>query len=327
MRGAMRSRALCPALSGLVLILGGCLEAPRESSGAAQEPAAQHHELAYLGEGGASAWGAQSPLCDIDREASQQSPIAIDPTATADCGSAGGLTEIDYGLSEVMLGHNGHTLIVDVLRRDGEGGPTNRIVVDGVAYELDQFHVHTPSEHVVGGREWPLEVHLVHRAADGRLAVVGVLAEVASNEDCTSCADAPIVDALLEELPIAEPGSHEPSGLRAFPGLVSPDALLPAAGSRAGFLYEGSLTTPACTEGVKWTVLETPVVISARQLDAIRARLESDAGLLEDGSPRLPFGFNARRHTDPGRASPLPPANGRVPRGCPGPVPAWPEAE
>ncbi len=323
----MRSRALPRAVTQVVLLLGGCLQPVSEGTRAAQEPAARHHEIPYLGEGGASAWAEEWPACDIDREASRQSPIAIDPTETADCGPAGGLTEIDYGPSTVALGHNGHTLIVDVLRRDGTDGATNRIVVDGLAYELDQFHVHTPSEHLIGEREWPLELHLVHKAGDGRLAVVGVLADVVTYDDCAACADAPIVDALLEELPIPEPGSHEPTGMRAFPGLVNPDALLPAAGSRAGWTYEGSLTTPACTEGVKWTLLATPVGISQRQLDAIRARLESDAGLLADGSPRLPLGFNARRHTDAGRASPLPPANGRVPRACPGPVLSWPEAE
>lgn len=128
------------------------------------------------------------------------------------------------------------------------------IEIDDVRYELKQFHFHHPSEHTIDGKSFPLELHLVHEGPDGRLAVVGVLiAEGAAN-------------AALDNLWATAPGR---TGKAAVAFEIDPGRLAPA-GSPA-FRYEGSLTTPPCTETVAWTVLAEPQTASPAQIAAFAA--------------------------------------------------------
>ena len=123
----------------------------------------------------------------------------------------------------------------------------------GVAYRLDQYHFHSPSEHTVDGKHFPMEMHLVHKSADGKLAVVGVfIAEGAHNR---------AFDPVWANLP-AQKGveTHYPAVK------VDVDALLPAA--RTSYRYDGSLTTPPCSEGVSWIVMTTPIELSSEQVAA-----------------------------------------------------------
>ena len=66
----------------------------------------------------------------------------------------------------------GHTLRVDF--QDGS------LVVwdtfgDSNAYKLIQYHIHAPSEHTIDGKNYDVEIHMVHKSySDGSLAVVGV---------------------------------------------------------------------------------------------------------------------------------------------------------
>lgn len=122
-------------------------------------------------------------------------------------------------------------------------------------YELFQFHFHTPSEHRRQGEEFPMELHFVHRNALGELAVVGVfLQEGAGNR-------------VIQEIWDHAPTSH---GTRKVRGAtINPEDLLPE--SREYYRYAGSLTTPPCSEGVRWHVLHEPVELSAAQVDQFRA--------------------------------------------------------
>jgi carbonic anhydrase len=134
--------------------------------------------------------------------------------------------------------------------------PGSRMVIGGDDYELLQFHFHGPAEHAVEGRLAPLELHLVHRDALGNLAVVGVLFEVSADPN-------PLVDEIFAAAPVvAGVGGVERRTLNARD-------LLP--GNTARFwTYSGSLTTPPCSEGVRWTVLSTPVGVSQGALDRFR---------------------------------------------------------
>jgi len=103
----------------------------------------------------------------------------------------------------------------------------NSIILDGVAYRLVQTHFHRPSEHCLDGQQFAGEMHMVCLSDGGETAVVGVF---------LSRADGVVP---LESAPISL-AAAVPSNGRAF-------------------RYDGSLTTPPFTEGIKWVVYETPV--------------------------------------------------------------------
>jgi carbonic anhydrase len=122
-------------------------------------------------------------------------------------------------------------------------------------YQLVQFHFHAPSEHTINGVRYDAELHLVHTNDIGETAVVGVLLS-------SSVAGSPIFDTIMAYSPTA-PGENELSQE------VNVLDLLPL--NKGFYRYEGSLTTPACSESVQWYLMQNPVPISPSAL----ARLHS----------------------------------------------------
>jgi carbonic anhydrase len=123
----------------------------------------------------------------------------------------------------------------------------------GRGYQLLQFHVHQPSEHLLNGHRYPLEIHFVHTAPDGTLGVVGVFAEPGDAN--------PSLQTVLDALG-ANGEADRPT--------LDPSGLLPE--DRDYFRYEGSLTTPPCSETVDWAVLAEAITVSEAQIEAF-ARL------------------------------------------------------
>lgn len=142
--------------------------------------------------------------------------------------------------------NNGHTLQVTYTGQDAPTDP--HITYDGQTWFFKQFHVHTTSEHTIDGVSYPFEIHFVHRATDGALAVVGVWAEHGAPNEALA--------AMLEN----DPGHHMAS---VCTDGVALEPLLPL--STAFYHYEGSLTTPPCTEGVAWFVMDEPIEASDEQ--------------------------------------------------------------
>jgi carbonic anhydrase len=115
-------------------------------------------------------------------------------------------------------------------------------------FRLVQFHFHAPSEHTIDGKRFDMELHLVHMNQLGDLAVVGVLLS-------SSTAGNPLFDKIMRLAP-SEEGHHSLPG-----ATINAHQLLPE--NLSYYMYSGSLTTPPCTEGVRWVVLRNPVAISA----------------------------------------------------------------
>ena len=205
------------------------------------ESAAEPLHWSYAGEAGPERWGELGTEFVTCGSGERQSPIDI-PTSIAP-GHLSAL-EFDYAPGPATIVNNGHTMQVGLT--DG----ANVLNIDGESYALLQFHFHAHSEHAIGGVYAPLEMHLVHRSARGELAVVGVLFEAGAEhgpfahvfEGMSTASEAPISLSLD----------------------VDPSELLPA--SRDGWTYSGSLTTPPCTEGVRWHLLSSHVQVSETQL-------------------------------------------------------------
>jgi len=201
---------------------------------------AEQTHWGYKGENGPTAWGALSADYVLCAEGKQQSPIDIAAGSTED------LPEIafDYRPAELSIVNNGHTIQVNY-------AAGSSIEVAGAAYQLLQFHFHAPSEHTINGKHSALEMHLVHQNADGALAVVGVMI----NSGQTNQQFAPV----WGELP------RKADEARRFENLsINADNLLPD--ERKYYTYDGSLTTPPCSEGVTWFVLQSPIEMSESQI-------------------------------------------------------------
>jgi carbonic anhydrase len=146
--------------------------------------------------------------------------------------------------------NNGHTVQVDY-------DPGSSIAIDGDVFSLKQFHFHAPSENHIDGKSFPIEAHFVHADSHGDLAVVAVMFVQGARN--------PALDTLWARLPTRPDERH------ALSPEVAAASLLPAV--RDYYRYEGSLTTPPCSEGVRWLVLKQPVTASAAQIQRLAAAL------------------------------------------------------
>jgi carbonic anhydrase len=196
----------------------------------------------YGGHGGPAEWGALSPEFETCKLGKHQSPIDIRGAKTADLPPI----KFDYNPSPLKVIDNGHTIQVNY-------APGSSIDVGGVRYELLQFHFHKPSEEKIDGKAHAMVAHLVHRSADGKLAVVAVLLD--------SGGASALIDSTWKNLP-------KEKEKEALVQNVTIDAsdLLPR--SRGYYTFQGSLTTPPCSEDVTWVVLKTPVKIAASEIAA-----------------------------------------------------------
>ncbi|MCC7252061.1 carbonic anhydrase [Hyphomicrobium sp.] len=205
----------------------------------------------YEGETGPERWGELTPEFKVCQLGLEQTPIDL---TSAMKGEADGSIAFDYCRRPLRLLNNGHTIQANV-----DSGCA--CTIGGTRYDLVQFHFHHPSEHLLDGKAFEMEVHFVHRSAAGALAVVGVfIRSGAYNHD---------LQPLFGQMPKSE-GTEV-----AAAGACDPVALLPAA--RSYFRYAGSLTTPPCSEGLTWTVFRDPIEASPEQIRQFAAIFPNNA--------------------------------------------------
>ena len=209
----------------------------------------------YEGAMGPENWGKEFPTCGRGKS---QAPLNIKgPFEKVRFNVAP-----DYKQGQLKVVNNGHTIQVNV-----PGG--SKIRIDGKPFDLVQFHFHRPSEEHIDGKPSAMVIHFVHKNAEGELAVLGVMLRE-GNEN-------PGIKTLWTHAPKSEGPEVVPDGV-----MFNPANLLPR--EMDFFHYDGSLTTPPCTEKVKFYILKTQVNVSKEQM------------------AEFPFKMNAR---------PIQPANGR----------------
>ncbi|GLS35506.1 carbonate dehydratase [Mesorhizobium tianshanense] len=198
----------------------------------------------YQGKSGPEHWGALDGANAACSAGAQQSPLNLTGAIKADIPQIG----IDWKAGGGTIVNNGHTIQINV----PEGSTLTR---GGRTFDLLQYHFHAPSEHLVEGKTFPMEVHFVHKNREsGGLGVLGVfLTPGAKNEALASLAAAFQAEAggvaLVED--------------------VDPNGLLPA--SLDYWSYEGSLTTPPCSEIVDWMVAREPLQVGAADIEKFTA--------------------------------------------------------
>ncbi|MBL8000657.1 MAG: carbonic anhydrase family protein [Flavobacteriales bacterium] len=210
----------------------------------------------YGEEAGPASWGSLSPVYALCGNGKGQSPIAL----TSGTATSGPSWSFDYRTTRLAVAHhehvenlvdNGHTIQVTV-----DEGST--LTLNGTAYTLKQFHVHTPSEHTIDGKNMPMEVHLVHQDSAGNFAVVGVLVkEGAANANFAK---------LVANLPAAKGDTVAVAGEQL-------DLTMHLPAREKAYHYVGSLTTPPCSENVQWLVLQDMITLSKDQIQAFSSRI------------------------------------------------------
>ena len=214
--------------------------------------ASEPHAWSYDGDSGPAHWAELSPDYAVCGNGKNQSPVDIEMKSNVVDAKLPGI-KINYNmLTPQQIINTGHTIEVEMR----SGGV---IELDGKTFTLRQFHFHSPSETLINGESFPMEIQFVHASDDGELAVISML--------LSPGAPHPTVHKLWQSLP-------PEAGLAAeLPSWVLKDLEIEKT-EKDYFRYNGSLTTPPCTEGVRWIVLRTPVTVSKPQVDALQAVLE-----------------------------------------------------
>jgi carbonic anhydrase len=225
----------------------------------AAEPGHAPH-WSYEGKTAPNHWAELDPAngaCSLSKE---QSPIDIDDSKATH--AALPALEFGYHPSAATVENNGHTVHVSL-------PPGSTLKVGDRTVQLLQFHFHTPSEEKINGKPYPMVAHFVHKGDDGKLSVVAVL----FREGAANATLAPVLSAL--------PAQGKPLKLAAF----DPAPLLPA--NRAYYKFAGSLTTPPCSDGVRWQVLKQPMELSPQQIAAFRTLYPMNARPVQPLNGRL----------------------------------------
>jgi carbonic anhydrase len=243
-----RLQTVCAAQNALaaagqkVKVLSECKkstekEAESKDANAKKDDKAHAVHWGYEGDNGPEHWGDAFPVCGKGKK---QSPLNI----IGPFDKSKDTLSVDYKEGPLKMLNNGHTIQVNI-------EPGSTLTIGKESFDLLQFHFHRPSEEQVDGKNASMVAHFVHKSKEGKLAVIGVML----NEGKDSAA----IKTLWANLPPKEGEEFLPAKVT-----FNPASMLP---KEMGFYnYEGSLTTPPCTEGVQFYILKAPVDISKQQL-------------------------------------------------------------
>ncbi len=212
----------------------------------------------YQGKEGPLRWGKLDPAYKACSAGKEQSPVDI---RGARLNKSLKPIEFHYISGSVTEENDGHTVVVHV-------NPGSYMVAGGVRYDLIEYDFHHPAEEAFKGKLSDMDIHLVHKSADGKLAVIAV--RMTEDRGFPSATLA----TLWAHLPKVAGQTEKVTEM------VNPGGLLPA--ERGYWTYMGSLTTPPCTEGVRWFVFEEELSISRDQLQTFAAIYRVNSRPLQD---------------------------------------------
>jgi len=211
----------------------------------------------YEGKTGPAYWDCLSEEYALCGSGKRQSPIDISSSIKADLPPL----IFNYVSIPLIIENNGHTIQVNAEK-------AGSLKIGEQAYQLVQFHFHTPSEEAINGKRTDMVIHLVHQNIQGELAVVAVLLKTGDMPN--SC-----VETLWNMMPKTPGEVQHYEDVR-----IDINELLPT-GKKDYYTFAGSLTTPPCSEGVKWVILKQTLSISPTQLAEYKAVYTENARPLQ----------------------------------------------
>lgn len=225
-----------------VSVLGTALLLVSLSLSSAAQNAGHAAHWGYAGEVGPEHWAEFESDFGACRSGRNQSPIDLAGFISADLPKIG----FNYKPGGHQVVNNGHAVQVNY-------NPGSSITVDSMVFDLKQFHFHSPSENTINGKSFPMEAHFVHADAKGNLAVVALMFEEGESNKVLEKIWPQVVQVV--------------NGKGAIRPEVDAADLLGA--HHDYYRYNGSLTTPPCSEGVRWFVLKHPAKATSEQLGVV----------------------------------------------------------
>jgi len=207
------------------------------------------------------------PTC---QEVGTQSPINVIPSDANDTGHEITITGNGYNAPEQAI----FILDPDAVQVNiaSAGAGNYSVTTQGKKFNLVQWHYHSPAEHVIDGKYFPLEAHYVHQAADGHLLVVAVMIGVAVEQSSVGYEASMYLNNVFDGLP------NQGFSPYLFPWYgFSPSISPPQSFDKVHFEYVGSLTSPPCTHGLQWIISGNPVYISLATLSRYRTIINGNA--------------------------------------------------
>jgi carbonic anhydrase len=251
-------RARWRGVACLALLLTACGGGDKEVT---EAPPPAPTEWGYGIDNGPARWADLRPEYALCGSGTRQSPVDLGAATPADLPDV----DLEYRSVPLEVFNDGRTAGAHFTRN-------SFLEVGGSIFDLEELHFHLPSEHRVDGRSFPAEMHFVHQNGYGELAVVAVLVEKG--------AELPALAPFLAHLPRQASDSPQPVA----GATLNLPALLPE--QKLDYRYAGSLTTPPCTEKVRWYVLRSPVSCSAAQLAALREVVRGNNRPVQDRNGR-----------------------------------------
>ena len=204
----------------------------------------------YEGTNGPAHWHSLHKAFALCGQGTSQSPIDIPPTTI----KRNLNIEVDYENSSIGLFNNGKTLFVNYFAKA-------KILLNKTKYKLIRLQFHTPSEHRVGGIEYPMEIQFYHRSAENNVAMISVFVEQGETN--------PLLEKIWNFMP--EHINHE-NVIRE----KKFNAKLLFPNDSKFYFYTGSLTTPPCTENIPWVIFTNPIQASREQLEIFSTILDNN---------------------------------------------------
>jgi carbonic anhydrase len=230
-------------LKTLSALMGAALFTAAFSTTTLASDHAEHgHDVhwGYAGHEGPEYWGDLKADFATCKTGQKQSPVNLTKMQQADLEPI----KFHYQASNMGIINNGHTI-----QANFDKG--SYIEVDGIRFDLLQVHFHTPSENHIAGHSYPMEAHFVHKSADGQLAVVAVMIREGNKDN--------FIQKIWNHMPKHAGPAHTVEGVK-----FNAIEFLPA--FKGYYKFSGSLTTPPCTEGVRWLVMKNAAYASPEQV-------------------------------------------------------------
>lgn len=205
---------------------------------------------AYHGKNGPSTWWHQSDDFAACKTSTQQSPIDITHAVSKD----DEYFVTHYSPTKFNVRRDEHNVYFDIAHQDGH----QYVNYQNHRYYVKSFHFHTPSEHKILHKQYPMEVHIVNVSRKGKVLVLGTVLKGGAK-------NALLAQVFSQKVP-AVGGKGEKSLELNLTDLIPENSKY--------FSYAGSLTTPPCTPA-NWLVMQKPLTVAKSQVKMFKNKVIS----------------------------------------------------